>query len=154
MKRMAVLSILVSLAAGCSSDTPLEVVTPFEPGTWSGTFFYIADFGSQGSVSQSGMVTFHFSGSEYVYEANVTELINRSRLRFWGPGTFLRDRGSLTKDDRTARMEDFANLRAAEVPQRSLYLHGSYSYSAFGKSLSFSKQERGASLTVKLSIQN
>jgi hypothetical protein len=157
MKKWAILSLsivaslLLSLTAGCSTDSPTEVAVPFDPGTWSGDFTYKVNNGLEGSVIQSGTVTFKFSVSDYTYEARVTSLTNRTATRYWGPGTLLRDRGSLTKFNRAANIVDFSCLRMTDVPQRSLYLHGMYSYSSFGKSLTFSKTEGGASLTVTIS---
>ncbi|HEY6190701.1 MAG TPA: hypothetical protein VI215_00075 [Bacteroidota bacterium] len=147
------LSLLISLTEGCSPDSPTEAAVPFDPGTWSGDFTYKANYGSEGSVTQTGVVTFKFSASEYSYEATVTSLVNRTTTRYWAPGTLLRDRGNFTKFDQKANMVDFSSLRTTDVPQRSLYFHGTYSYSAFGNSLSFSKSEDGASLTVTISKQ-
>lgn len=141
------------LISGCSSDSPTEAAAPFEPGTWAGSFTFNANYGSAGTVSQSGDVIFNFSRSDYTYEGTVTSLTNRTRFIVWGPGTFLRDRGSLTKNDRTALLVDFATESASEVRLRSLYFHGNYSYSVYGASMSFSRSENGESMTVTLTKQ-
>ncbi len=147
------LLLLISLAQGCSPDSPLEYAVPFDPGTWSGDFTYKANYGAEGNVTQTGVVTFKFSASDYSYEATVTSLVNRTATRYWGPGTLLRDRGNFTKFDQKANMIDFSSLRETDVLQRTLYFHGTYSYTAFGNSVSFSKNEDGASLTVTISKQ-
>ena len=154
MKIMAILSFVLSLGPGCSSNSPMDVAVPFEPGTWVGSFSYNANYGTEGTVAQSGDVTFSFTASSYTYKANVKALTNRTRWRCWGPGIMLRDHGNLMKYDRVVNMDDISSLRVIDVPQRSLYLHGRYSYSAFGKSMSFSKQENGGSLTVTLTKQD
>jgi hypothetical protein len=150
----AFILLLIPFTTGCSSDSPAEVAVPFDPGTWSGNFTYKANYGAEGNVTQSGVLTFKFSGSDYTYEARVTSLVNRTTSRCWGPGTLLRDRGSLTKFDQTAVIQDLSTLRYTDVPQRSLYLHGTYSYSSYGNSTTFSKNEDGASLTVTITKQD
>lgn len=72
----------------------------------------------------------------------------------WGPGTFLRDRGSISKSDRTAFLVDFATTRSTDVRLRSLYLYGSYVYTGFGTSMSFSKRENGTTMLVSLTKQD
>jgi hypothetical protein len=154
MKNSFVVLLFLSLAAGCSTNSPTQVATPFEPGTWAGTFSSQEDYGRDGSVSQSGVITFNFTPWEYTYEARVTKLTNRTAMRCWGPGTMLRDRGTLTMLDRSAKLDDSACLRMTDVPQRSLYLHGEYSYSSYGTVMTISKIENGLTFSVTLTKQN
>ena len=154
MKGGFAVSFLVVFATGCSSYEPLQVVSAFDQGTWVGTFSSTQDFGRDGSIVQSGSVTFEFGSSDYAYDATVLSLTNRTRFISWGVGTRLRDRGLWTKSDLTVMMDDAANLRATDNLQRSLYLHGAYSYSSFGKSMHISRLENGVTFNFVLDKQN
>ena len=154
MKTLSILFLFVLLAAGCSSNSPDDVATPFEPGAWAGTFTLNANYGPDGSITQSGVITFDFSPAKYTYEANVTALTNRTRFTAFGPGTFLRDRGSLSKGDGTAFLIDFATTRYSDVRLRSLYLEGAYVYSGFGTSMTISKRVNGETMTISLTKQD
>ncbi|OLD61230.1 MAG: hypothetical protein AUI33_14815 [Ignavibacteria bacterium 13_1_40CM_2_61_4] len=148
------LSCLVIFAAGCSSYEPLQVVSAFDQGTWVGTFSSTQDFGSDGSIVQSGSVTFEFGPSDYTYDATVRSMTNRTKFISWGVGTELRDRGLWMKSDLTVKMTDAANLRATDILQRSLYLHGAYFYSSFGRSMHISRVETGVTFNFVLDKQN
>jgi hypothetical protein len=154
MKGGFALSCLVIFAAGCSSYEPLQVVSPFDQGTWVGTFSSVQDFGRDGSIVQSGSVTFEFGRSNYTYDATVVSLTNRSKFVCWSAGTKLRDRGPWTKSDVTVKMYDSASLAASAPLQKSLYLHGAYSYSSFGRSMHISRVEAGVTFNFVLDKQN
>src|SRR5258708_24060817 len=106
MKRIFLLSCIASLAAGCTSNSPTEIVIPFEPGIWSGIFAMRKDFGVHGVYSASGVVTFHVVDSSYWYEANVLSWNPAGGLTFWGSGTKLVDGGVVRVSDHMVWMFD------------------------------------------------
>jgi len=154
MKGGFAISCLIIFAAGCSSYEPLQVVSAFDQGTWVGTFSSTQDFGRDGSIVQSGSVTFEFGPSDYTYEATILSLTNRTKFVSWGVGTQLRDRGLWTRSELTVKMDDASNVRATEILLRSLYLHGAYSYSSFGRSMHISRLEGGVTFNFVLDKQN
>ena len=149
--KTSVLFCCLLLLVGCTGGPDDVSVTPFEAGTWSGTFSLIARHEPQplGSVTQEGIVTFHFSQTTYMYEGQVQSPASPSNPR--GPYA-IHDVGVFNRDDHVVTLFDQANERMV-MWTPSLYLTGPHIYTMRGHTMTITQTTYGRSLTLVLTKQ-
>jgi len=136
--RFAQIFFCILLLAGCSHQSPTEIVSPFEPGVWAGTFRVVT---VSGGPPLEGTISFLFKETTYSYTG-----------RYANIPLGLEWTGSFKVNDGLVRLQDQVSLRMVNrLP--SLYFNGDYRYSLDGSTLTISKADSYFPITLSLKKQ-
>jgi len=145
--RITLVLSLLTVFWSCAPVSPTEVVVPFEPGKWSGTFIW-TDEGNPRlpRATAQGVITFFVSDTFYHYNGVVQSWTGQYIKSLWlGPvencGTFKREDQSI---DFTECYPIFAHW------QSMLGMWGEHQYTFIGRTLTITQSSTSHSIILIL----
>ena len=134
------------LLAGCTRQSPTEIVTPFEPGGWTGSFSTVI---ARGAPPVEGTITFIFKDASYSYTGRFAT--DSAPIIYPVPADFGWS-GKFFVNDGTVHLEDLLDFRMVNKSP-GLGLRGNYRYSLDKSTLTISNGDSDFPLTLILTKQ-